>query len=65
MIQYYKGGKMTKKDYKLLAEVIAMSKNLDEFVDLLCDALKHENPRFKKDLFINYIEVLRKNFDIE
>ena len=51
---------MTRKDYRLIAKVLAET-NVDLCVILaFCDALKKENSAFLPDKFITYVNKLKR-----
>ena len=51
---------MTRKDYKLIAKVLAET-NVDLYVILaFCDALKEDNPSFMPVKFITYINKIKE-----
>ena len=50
---------MTRKDYKLIAEVLVETKNDDLYLILaFCDKLQEDNPNFDPEKFIAYINKL-------
>ena len=52
---------LSKKYYRMIAEVLAIYSNPEDLIDRLCRMFKQDNPRFDEERFRGYIKLVEGN----